>query len=243
MTSQKLDILAFAAHPDDAELACSGTLIKHIKQGFKAGIVDLTQGDLGTRGSVEIRHEEASASSKIIGLSARENLKMPDGFFDQSDENLKKIIYAIRKYQPEVIFANAIEDRHPDHGRGSSIVSRAHFLSGLRMIETTDNGVPQKPWRAKNLYHYIQFRHIKPDFVVDISNEWDQKVESIKAFKSQFFDPESDEPKTLIASEKFLKYIEARALEFGSAIEVEHGEGFTTERPVSVNNVFDLNTN
>ncbi len=240
MVEQKLDILAFAAHPDDAELACSGTLIKHIKQGYRVGIVDLTQGDLGTRGTIQIRAEEAAASSSIMGLSARENLKMPDGFFSESDENLKKIIYAIRKYQPDVVLANAVSDRHPDHGRGSQIVSRAFFLSGLVRIETVDNGVPQKPWRPKNIYHYIQFRYIKPDFVVDISDEWETKLNSIKAFKSQFHDPNSDEPETLIASSKFIKYIEARAIEFGSSIEVEYGEGFTVERPIGVDNILEL---
>jgi bacillithiol biosynthesis deacetylase BshB1 len=241
MATQKLDILAFAAHPDDAELACSGTLIKHAQQGKKVGIVDLTQGDLGTRGSVEIRAKEAADSAKILGLSARENLKMPDGFFDETEENLQKIIYAIRKYQPEVIIANAVSDRHPDHGRGSQIVSRACFLSGLVRIETSDDGEIQQPWRPKNIYHYIQFRYIKPDFVVDITDVWEQKLASIKAFKSQFYDPNSDEPSTLIASENFLKYIEARAMEFGASIEVGYGEGFTVERPLAISDLLSLN--
>ncbi|MFT5725450.1 MAG: bacillithiol biosynthesis deacetylase BshB1 [Bacteroidia bacterium] len=240
MTVQKLDILAFAAHPDDAELACSGTLIKHVKLGHKVGIVDLTQGDLGTRGSVEIRHEEATNSAQIMGLAARENLKMADGFFETTEENLKKIIYAIRKYQPEIILANAVSDRHPDHGRGSHIVSRASFLSGLVKIETQNRGVVQELWRPKNIYHYIQYQYIKPDFVVDISDEWETKFEAIRAFKSQFYDADSNEPQTLIASQKFLKYIEARALEFGASIEVGYGEGFTTERPLTVNNVMDF---
>ncbi|MBO6515171.1 MAG: bacillithiol biosynthesis deacetylase BshB1 [Bacteroidia bacterium] len=241
MAVEKLDILAFAAHPDDAELACSGTLLKHIQLGYKVGVVDLTQGDLGTRGSIEIRAREAEKSSQILGLSARENLKMPDGFFDQTEENLKKIIYAIRKYQPDVLFANAIHDRHPDHGRGSEIVSRANFLSGLAKIKTYDHdGQEQAPWRPSNVYHYIQFRHIKPDFIVDITQQWPTKLEAIKAFESQFFNPDSDEPETLIASEKFLKYIEARAREFGAAIETEFGEGFTTEKPIGVHDVLRL---
>lgn len=238
MASTKLDILAFAAHPDDAELACSGTLIKHIKQGYKVGIVDLTQGDLGTRGTIEIRNKEAQESAKIMGLTARENLKMADGFFEETPENLNKIIYALRKYQPDVVFANAVSDRHPDHGRGSHLVSRACFLAGLVKIDTFDNGQVQKPWRPKNIYHYIQYRYIKPDFVVDISDEWETKMAAIKAFKSQFFDADSDEPETLIASSKFIEYIDARAKEFGSAIEVAYGEGFTTERPLAVNTVF-----
>lgn len=240
MSDNKVDILAFAAHPDDVELACSGTLVKHIKAGLKVAIVDLTQGDLGTRGTVEIREQEANASAAIMGLTARENLKMPDGFFEETEENLKKVIYAIRKYQPEVIFANAIDDRHPDHGRGSHLVSRASFLSGLVRIETQDQGVSQKPWRAKNIYHYIQYRYIKPDFVVDVTDEWETKIQAIKAFKSQFYDPNSNEPETLIASSQFLDYINARGVEFGSAIEVPYGEGFTVERPLSVGNVMDL---
>lgn len=240
MTTTKLDILAFAAHPDDAELACSGTLMKHVKKGYKVGIVDLTQGDLGTRGSVEIRHEEAQTSAGILGLSARENLKMADGFFEETEENLKRVVYAIRKYQPDIVFANAISDRHPDHGRGSQLVSRACFLAGLVKIKTTDDGEDQKPWRPSNIYHYIQFRYIKPDFVVDITDEWDDKLAAIKAFKSQFYDPNSDEPETLIASSKFLEYIEARAKEFGAAIEVAYGEGFTVERPLAVNDIIKL---
>lgn len=240
MEAQKLDILAFAAHPDDAELACSGTLLKQVALGKKVGIVDLTQGDLGTRGTVEIRAKEAQDSANILGLSARENLKMPDGFFDESEENLKKVIYAIRKYRPEVVLANAIHDRHPDHGRGSALVSRAFFLSGLVRIETFENGVKQAPWRPKNIFHYIQFRHIQPDFVVDISDVWQKKMESIKAFKSQFHDPNSGEPETLIASKKFTDYIEARAREFGAAIEVEFGEGFTAERPPGIKDLTEI---
>jgi len=240
MDNNKVDILAFAAHPDDVELACSGTLIKHINAGLKVAIVDLTQGDLGTRGSIEIREKEAMDSAKIMGLSARENLKMPDGFFEETEENLKKVIYAIRKYQPEVIFANAIDDRHPDHGRGSDIVSRASFLSGLIRIETLENGKKQDPWRAKNIYHYIQYRYIKPDFVVDVTAEWETKIQAIKAFKSQFYDPNSNEPETLIASSQFLNYINARGVEFGSSIEVPYGEGFTAERPLQVQSVLNL---
>ncbi|MCB9260874.1 MAG: bacillithiol biosynthesis deacetylase BshB1 [Flavobacteriales bacterium] len=240
MAAEKLDILAFAAHPDDAELACSGTLLKHVKQGKKVGVVDLTQGDLGTRGTVDIRMKEAEDSAKILGLTVRENLKMPDGFFEETNENLLKIISAIRKYKPEIVLANAVEDRHPDHGRGGKIVSRACFLSGLRRIETRADGEIQQPWRPKNVYHYIQFRYIKPDFVVDISGEWEQKVAAIKAFKSQFYNPESDEPATLIASENFMRYIEARALEMGSVGEVKYGEGFTVERPILVNDLFNL---
>ncbi|MFT4521924.1 MAG: bacillithiol biosynthesis deacetylase BshB1 [Bacteroidia bacterium] len=230
----KLDILAFAAHPDDAELACAGTLIKHIKLGYKVGIVDLTQGDLGTRGTIEIREKEAATSAKIMGIHARENLKMADGFFEETPENLKKVIYALRKYRPSVVFTNAISDRHPDHGRGGDLVSRACFLSGLDKIETFNNGKAQQRWRPDEIYHYIQFRYHKPDFVVDVTNEWETKTSAIKAFESQFFNPSSDEPSTMIASEDFLKFIDARGREMGGAIEVTYGEGFTTERPLKV---------
>ncbi|MBI1306694.1 MAG: bacillithiol biosynthesis deacetylase BshB1 [Bacteroidetes bacterium] len=230
----KLDILAFAAHPDDAELSCSGTLIKNAALGKKVGIVDLTTGDLGTRGTSEIRLQEAQDSAKIMGLSARENLYMPDGFFEESPENLRKIISAIRKYKPEIVLANAVSDRHPDHGRGSAIVSRATFLSGLNRIDTG-----QDRWRPKVIYHYIQFRYIQPDFVIDITDEWPKKLAAIKAFKSQFYDPNSDEPSTMIASEDFLKHVEARSREMGACIETSFGEGFTVERPLQINNILD----
>ena len=233
----QIDILAFTAHPDDAELACSGTLLLHKQRGHKIGIVDLTEGELGTRGTPEIRKQESDASSQILNLDVRENLKLADGFFNQTEESLKKVIYAIRKYRPRIVLANAVSDRHPDHGNGAALVSRAFFLSGLVKIETFDNGQLQEPWRPENIYHYIQFRHIKPDFVIDVSDVWDKKMEAIQAFKSQFFDPASDEPKTLISSKKFLNYIEARHKEFGAAIEVPYGEGFTVERPLNVQDI------
>lgn len=229
----KLDILAFAAHPDDAELSCSGTLIKHAEAGYKVGIVDLTAGDLGTRGNPELRVLESKASSKIMGLKARENLHLRDGFFAQTEETLLRVVEVIRRYQPNIILANAISDRHPDHGRASTIVSRASFLAGLSKIKTGDGGNQEK-WRPELIYHYIQFRHLTPDFVIDITDQWYKKLQSIRAFKSQFFDPSSDEPLTLIASEDFLQYVEARAREFGASIEVRFGEGFTVERPIHI---------
>ncbi|MCB0735245.1 MAG: bacillithiol biosynthesis deacetylase BshB1 [Flavobacteriales bacterium] len=235
LNPQKLKILAFAAHPDDAELACSGTLIKEAKAGHAVGIVDLTTGDLGTRGTSEIRLQEAKASAEILGLSVRENLFMPDGFFEETQENLIKVITALRTYQPDIVLANAIEDRHPDHGRASALVSRACFLSGLARIETG-----QERWRPKSVYHYIQFRYIKPDFVVDVTDEWEVRMEAVRAFKSQFYDPRSDEPSTMIASEAFMKFIEARGREMGGVIERPFGEGYTVERTPEVHSLTDL---
>ncbi|MEY2925270.1 MAG: hypothetical protein RLZZ337_1820 [Bacteroidota bacterium] len=229
----KLDVLAFGAHPDDVELSCSGTLYKLKKQGKKVGIVDLTQGEMGTRGTAQTREVEAKEASLVLGLNARENLDIGDGWFENNKENKLKIITAIRKYRPGIILANAIDDRHPDHGKAAQLVRECVFLAGLRKIETTVNGITQEPWKTEHLFHYIQFFHIKPDFVIDISNEYEVKKKSIIAYKTQFFDPNSTEPKTLISSEKFLNYIEARAREFGAAIEVEYGEGFTTIRPLT----------
>jgi bacillithiol biosynthesis deacetylase BshB1 len=226
----KLDILGFAAHPDDIELSCSGTIAKEIFNGKKVGFIDLTQGELGSRGSAAIRAIEANASSEVLKLSIRDNLKMDDGFFEENKETLLAIVTQIRKYQPEIVLANAVSDRHPDHGRGSALVSRACFLAGLVKIETE-----QKPWRPKQVYHYIQDRYMKPDFVVDVSEFMTVKMESIKAFKSQFFDPNSEEANTPISGKEFLDFIEARARQFGREIGVEFGEGFTVERPVGTN--------
>lgn len=230
----KLDILAFSAHPDDIELSCSGTLLKQIQLGYKAGIVDLTQGELGSRGTINTRYSEAKEASEILGLSARENLKMSDGFFEINEENKMKIVQAIRKYQPKTILANAISDRHPDHGRGSQLVSEACFLAGLRKIETQEDGKSQLPWRPESVYHYIQDHYIKPDFVVDISDVIQTKLASIKAYKTQFFDPNSKEPQTPISGEDFLEFIIARAREYGRQIGTQFGEGFTTESPIQI---------
>ncbi|MFC2126634.1 bacillithiol biosynthesis deacetylase BshB1, partial [Bacteroidota bacterium] len=221
----KLDILVFAAHPDDAELSCSGTIAKQVSLGKKTGIIDLTLGDLGTRGNPKIRIEEAKKAAEILGLSARENLKIPDGFLDETQENLDKVIRMIRKYNPEVVLANAVADRHPDHGKGSSLVSRASFLAGLTNYETELNGITQESWRPKAIYHYIQNNYINPDFIIDISDYWDIKIRSIKAFASQFYDAASKEPETFISSQGFLDFIQARAMEYGHAIGVKYGEG------------------
>lgn len=236
----KLDILVFAAHPDDAELACSGTIVKHIAQGKKVGVVDLTEGQLGSRGSVELRYEEAAKASAILGLHARENLQMEDGFFRNDPEHQRKVITAIRKYQPEIVLCNAIADRHPDHGRGSELVSEACFYSGLRRIETEVDGEAQEHWRPKAVYHYIQDRYIKPDFIVDISDHIETKMASVSAYSSQFFDPNSSEPQTPISTPEFMEFIKARARQFGRSINAQYGEGFTVERPVGIEDMLDL---
>lgn len=233
---EKLDILVFAAHPDDVELACSGTVLKHISLGYKVGIVDLTRGELGTRGSAEIRAEETKVASSILGIHSRENLGFRDGFFEIDEAHLLKVVEVIRKYQPELILANAASDRHPDHKRAGDLVSRANFLSGLVKIETAN----QTAWRAKVVYRYIQDNYIEPDFVVDISGFEAKKLEAIKAFKSQFYNPNSTEPKTPISREDFLDFILARAKQLGRPINAEYGEGFTVERYVGVDDLFEL---
>lgn len=237
----KLDILAIASHPDDAEMSCAGTLIAAAAQGKKIGIVDLTRGELGTRGTPEIRAAEAAAASKVLGLHARENLGLADGFFMNDRAHQLPIIAAVRRYQPDIVLLNAIHDRHPDHGRGSQLASESCFLSGLKMIETLDeHGQPQAAWRPRLVYHYIQDRQITPDFVVDISEFWDKKWEAIQAFKSQFFDANSTEPVTYLSTPAFAKFMEARAREFGHLIGVEFGEGFTRERTLGVRQLSDL---
>ena len=222
----KLDILVMAAHPDDAELSCSGTILKHIAAGKKVGIVDFTRGELGTRGTPEIRLQESADATKILGLHARENLGIRDGFFRNDEETQLKLIEIIRKYQPDIVLANALVDRHPDHGKGAQLAIDACFLSGLRQIKTGDLSA----WRPAQVYHYIQDRYLEPDFVVDISAHWDQKEAAIRAFKSQFFDPNSTEPTSYISSPDFLNFIQARAMEMGHKIGVKYGEGFQSQK-------------
>ena len=238
--NQFLDILAFAAHPDDVELSCSGTLMKHIDEGKKVGIIDLTEGELGSRGSVELRYEEADAASKIMGLTVRENLKIADGFFEINEENKLKIVKAIRTYKPKIVLANAVEDRHPDHGRAAQLVSEACFLAGLRKVETIVGGQLQEAYRPQVVYHYIQDRYIKPDFVVDITPYIERKMEAIQAYKSQFYDPNSTEPQTPISGADFLDFVKARCNEFGRPIGAQYAEGFTAERLLGVESFFDL---
>ena len=236
----KLDILAIGAHPDDVELGCGATIAKEISLGKKVGVLDLTRGELGTRGSAEIRDEEASNSAKILGIDLRENLGLADGFFQNTKENQLKIIEVLRKYQPTVVLCNAIDDRHIDHGKGSKLVSDACFLSGLRKIETELDGSKQEAWRPKHVYHYIQWKNIEPDFVVDVSGFIDKKVESVMAYSSQFFDANSKEPSSPISSKNFLESITYRAQDLGRLIGVAHAEGFTVERFVAVNKLDDL---
>ncbi|WP_412464265.1 bacillithiol biosynthesis deacetylase BshB1 [Flavobacterium mekongense] len=236
----KLDILAFGAHPDDVELGCSGTIAKEVSLGKKVGVIDLTRGELGTRGSVEIRDQEASLAAEILGLTVRENLNMRDGFFVNDEAHQMEIIKRIRKYRPEIVICNAIEDRHIDHGKGSKLVSDACFLSGLRKIETTHEGEVQEAWRPKVVYHYIQWKNIEPDFVVDISDFIDQKTQSILAYASQFYSENSNEPITPIATKNFLESIHYRSQDFGRLIGVDYAEGFTTERYVAVKSLGDL---
>ncbi|MEX2594235.1 MAG: bacillithiol biosynthesis deacetylase BshB1 [Anditalea sp.] len=236
----KLDILAIASHPDDAELSCSGTLAAHVAKGYRVGILDLTQGEMGTRGTPELRLKESAAASKILELSMRENLGFDDVFFNDDKAHHLEVAKIIRKYQPEIILGNAVRDRHPDHGKGASVASKACFISGLRRVETILEGKEQEAWRPKFVYHYIQNDYIQPDFVFDITAVWDKKLASIKAFKSQFHDPENKEPESFISNPDFMDFIEARAKEFGHKIMVRYGEGFTVERMLGVNDLFDL---
>jgi len=236
----KLDILAFAAHPDDVELSCSGTIIRHVAEGYKVGVIDLTRGELGTRGSAEIRDQETTEATKILGIHARENLGLADGYFELNQENKIAVVKMIRKYQPRIIIANAVSDRHPDHGRASQLVSDACFLSGLIKVKTKYEGSEQQQWRPQAVYHYIQDRYHKPDFIVDISEYMEQRIASLKAFKSQIYDPDSKEPATVISSKQFFEALSARALEMGRIIGVEYGEGFVTERIPGIKNMFDL---
>ncbi|UPT69814.1 MAG: bacillithiol biosynthesis deacetylase BshB1 [Flavobacterium sp. JAD_PAG50586_2] len=236
----KLDILAFGAHPDDVELGCSGTIAKEISLGKKVGVIDLTRGELGTRGSVAIRNSESAKASEILGVTVRENLDMRDGFFINDEAHQIKIIEMIRKYQPEIVLCNAIRDRHIDHGKGSKLVSDACFLSGLRKIETTHDGKKQEAWRPKVVYHYIQWENIEPDFVVDITGFEDIKAQAILAYSSQFYSEDSKEPVTPIATKNFLESIHYRSQDFGRLVGVEQAEGFTVERYLAVNSLSDL---
>ena len=236
----KIDILAIAAHPDDVELSCAGTLLSHAAAGKTVGIVDLTRGELGTRGTPELRLHEAEAAARVLGLSARENLGLPDGFFENRREHQLPVIAAIRRYQPDIVLTNATEDRHSDHGRAAQLVRESCFLSGLAKVETQDNGTPQAPWRPRAVYHFIQDYYIEPDFVMDITPHWETKLASIRAFGSQFFSPGSTGPVTHISKPEFLDFIRARALEFGHRIGTLYGEGFTVHRTPGVKNLFDL---
>ncbi len=237
----KLDILAFAAHPDDAELSAAGTIIKHVRMGYKVGVVNLTRGELGTRGTPELRDAEAAQAAKIMGLSVLENLQFRDGYFVNDEEHRLRVIEMLRKYTPDIVLCNALHDRHPDHGRGSTLVSEACFYSGLRQIKSFDvNGTPQHPFRPRAVYHYVQFHSLKPDFVVDITDVIDQKMEAIKCYNSQFFDPNSNEPETVIASKEYLNAVKARDMDNGRLIGTLYAEGFNKEREIGVNDITTL---
>lgn len=236
----KLDILAFAAHPDDVELSAAGTLLKAKEEGKKTGIVDLTRGELGSRGSAELRDKEAALASERLGLSVRRNLALADGFFENNQTNKLAIIKMIRAHKPEIVLANAPSDRHPDHGKGSQLVREAAFLAGLVKIETTFEGKPQEAWRPRELYFYIQDRYLKPDFVVDISEHFQQKIKVIQSYSSQFFNPDEKGTNTPISGEDFMKFLEGRARQLGREAGVEMGEGFISERTLGIKSLSQL---
>lgn len=236
----KIDILAIGAHPDDVELSCSATLAKEISQGKKVGILDLTKGELGTRGSAEIREQEATDAAERLGVEFRHNLEFSDGFIVNNAASQLEIIKILRKYQPDIVLCNAIDDRHTDHAKASKLASDACFLSGLRKIETIFEGNHQAAWRPKHVYHYIQWKNIEPDFVVDVTGFMEKKIEVVKAYKSQFHDPDSKEPVTPITSQNFMDSLTYRAMDLGRLIGVDHGEGFTVERYVAVKSLYDL---
>lgn len=236
----KLDMLAFAAHPDDTEISCSGTLALHKALGQKTGVVDITRGDLGTKGSVEIRQAESEASAKILELDVRENLGLRDGFFQNDEASQLKVIQAIRKYRPEIILAPAISDRHSDHGKAARLVADASYLSGLRKIITHDVDGEQEAWRPKVVLHYIQDYVMVPDIVVDITSVWEKKIASVKAFESQFFNKNSSEPVTPISVDHFMEFIAGRAMDMGRFIGVKYGEGFVKSKPVGVKDLTQL---
>ena len=231
----KLDILVFGAHPDDVELGCGGTLIKEIKAGKKVGIIDLTRGELGTRGTVDTRNSETKLASEIMGVIVRENMDFKDGFFKDDEVHKLALIKKIRKYKPEIVITNAVSDRHPDHGRGAEITVDACFLAGLEKIETG-----QKIWRPRAIYHYIQFNYLTPDVVVDISAEIEVKLKAVKAYSTQFFNPESNENETIISSQGFLESISYRAQDLGRQSNCEYAEGFLAHQLPKVNTLFDF---
>jgi bacillithiol biosynthesis deacetylase BshB1 len=240
MANLTLDILAIGAHPDDVELSCAGTLMKHIAQGKKVGIIDLTLGELGSRGTAQTRMAEAKTASDVLGILVRDNLKMADGFFEVNEINKRLIVQQLRKYRPQIVLCNAANDRHPDHGRAGKLVSEACFLSGLVKIETELNKEKQQAHRPKAVYHYIQDRYLKPDFVIDVTDFVERKIEAIKAYKTQFYDPSSNEPQTPISGKEFFDFVKGRMMQFGRSIGVEFAEGFTVEREPGVKDLFDL---
>ena len=235
-----LDILAFGAHPDDVELGCGGTIIKELNSGRSVGIIDLTRGELGTRGTAEIRDKESASAAKVMGVQIRENLGFKDGFFKNDESHQIEIIKIIRKYKPKIVLCNAKDDRHIDHPKGADLVSEACFLSGLEKVKTELNSKPQQSWRPSNVYHYIQWKNISPDFLVDISGFEQIKMDAIKCYSSQFYDPNSIESETLISKKNFLDTIFNRSLDLGRLIGVDHAEGFTSNKIVGTESINDL---
>lgn len=236
----KLDLLVIAAHPDDAELSAGGTIIANVAQGRQVGIIDLTRGEMGTRGTPELRMKEAADAAKIMGVAVRENLGFEDAFFVNDREHQLAIAQKIRKYRPEVVIANARADRHPDHGRASELIAQACFVAGLAKVATSHDGNAQAAWRPKNVYHMIQSNFIDPDFVVDVSAYWEQKMEAVRAYKSQFFDPQSDEPETFISTPAFMNLIESRGVEMGQPVGFDYAEGFTIDKRMGIKDLFVL---
>lgn len=237
----KLDVLAIGSHPDDVELGCSGTLINEVKKGKKVGIVDLTQGELGTRGTVQTRYEEAANAARIMGIAVRENLKMRDGFFKNDEEHQMQLVRILRKYKPEIVIGNILEDRHPDHGRGGWLIYDACFFSGLRQVMTTgDDGKEQEKWRPKLLLHYIQDRFYEPDIITDVTDVWEQRMNAIKAYKTQFFDPNSNEPQSYLSNPEFIEALTARARLLGKRIGVKYGEGFISKKSIGIKDLDSL---
>ena len=238
LEEMKLDVLAIGVHPDDVELGCSGTLLNEVKRGKKIGVIDLTQGELGTRGTVETRYEEAAEAARILGASVRENLKMRDGFFKNDEVHQLQLIQALRKYQPEIVIGNVLEDRHPDHGRAGQLIYDACFLSGLKQVKTIgEDGKEQQRWRPKHLLHYLQDRFYEPDLIVDITDVWEQRLDSIKAYKTQFHNPDSKGDQTYISSPEFLESITARARMLGKRIGVQFAEGFISKKSIGIKNL------
>ena len=235
-----VDILCITAHPDDVELCMGGTVLRHVAQGRSVGIVDLTIGELGTRGSGPLRQQEAEVARKILGALFRYQLDLADGFFRSDRESLLKVVRAIRKHRPTTVLTNVLKDRHPDHGRGGALVAEACFLSGLRRIETVDESGQQEAWRPVTVLHGIQDWWMEPTLVVDVTEHWVKRMEAVLAFKSQFFDPGSTEPESSISGKDFTAFIEGRALQFGRLIGVQYGEGFVASRPIGISDVTDL---
>lgn len=231
---EKLDLLAFGVHPDDVELGCSGTILASVAEGKKAGIIDLTKGELGTRGNVETRKEEAANAAKVLKVTVRENLEMADGFFQNDETHQRKVIEVIRKYRPEIVLCNSIEDRHPDHGRSAKLVEDAAFLSGLRRIETLSQGEKQQEWRPKYVFHYIQDRFLQPGFIFDISDFMEDKLKAVLCYKTQFFNPGLNEPETYISSPEFFETVKARAMMLGKRIGVKYAEGYITKKMIGI---------